>query len=90
MPKDCENNLHIDVTNDVGNSNTINDRDSAYKEENEDSDFDEATFNSNFNATNRDSLQSSINAIAKINGSNKLDVNDDNFDSVSEQSRHSE
>jgi len=90
VPKDCENNLQIDVTNDIGNSNTLNDRDSVYKEENEDSDFDEATFNSNFNATNRDSLQSSINAMAKINGSNKLDVNDDNFDSVSEQSRHSE
>ena len=89
MPKDCENNLHLDVMND-GGSSISNERDSAYKEENEDSDFDEATFNSNFTGANRDNLQSSINITTKINGNNKLDVNDDNFDSVSEQSRHSE
>lgn len=90
VPKDCENNLHVDVLNDSGNCTSMNERDSVYKEENEDSDFDEVTFNSNFNGANRESLQASINVAAKVNGNNKLDVNDDNFDSISEQSRHSE
>jgi hypothetical protein len=75
-----------------------NERDSMYKEENEDSDFDEAAFNSNFNGANRENIPPQTSTCtptatvatmtAKLNG-NKLDV-DDNFDSVSEQSRHSE
>lgn len=94
VPKDCENNCQVDAMSD-GHSGTGNDRE---KEENEDSDFDEATFNNNFNGANRENIPPQMSSCstsasvasmtAKFNG-NKLDV-DDNFDSVSEQSRHSE
>lgn len=84
VPKDCESNIQIDITNDSGeNSASANER-----EENEDSDFDEATFNSNFTGANREILQT-IPVTTKMNGNRKLDK-DDNFDSISEQSRHSE
>lgn len=99
VPKDCESNYQVDTMSD-GNSGVLgNERDSMYKEENEDSDFDETTFNNNFNGANRENIPpqtspctataSAATMTTKFNGTNKLDV-DDNFDSVSEQSRHSE
>lgn len=97
MPKDCENNYNVDAMSD-GNNGT-NERDSMYKEENEDSDFDEATFNNNFVGANRENIPPMVSSCSdtasaatmtsKYNGANKLEV-DDNFDSISEQSRHSE
>jgi hypothetical protein len=89
VPKDCESSFHVDALNDGASSGSINERDSLYKEENEDSDFDETTFNNNFTGANRDPIPPPI-VPTKINGSAKLDVIDDNFDSISEQSRHSE
>lgn len=86
MPKDCENKLQIDLNNDVSGAGSINDRESMLNEA-EDSDFDEATFNSNFNGANRENVPPP--SMTKING-NKLEVIDDNFDAISEQSRHSE
>lgn len=95
VPKDCENNYNVDAISD-GNGGLGSERDSMYKEENEDSDFDEATFNNNFNGANRENIPPQTSSCtvtaatmtSKLNG-NKLEV-DDNFDSVSEQSRHSE
>lgn len=83
--------------NDSASGASANERDSMYKDDNDDSDFDEATFNTNFNGVVRESLPpnvssnipSSASMSGKFNGSNKLDA-DDNFDSLSEQSRHSE
>jgi len=75
----------VDPNNDVASGGSNADRDSMYKEEQEDSDFDETTFNSNFNGANRDSVPPPV----KINGT-KLETSDDNFDAISEQSRHSE
>lgn len=95
VPKDCENNYHVDAMSDGNNGGN----DSLYKEENEDSDFDEATFNTNFNGANRENIPPMVSPCSdtataasmssKYNGANKLDV-DDNFDSISEQSKHSE
>lgn len=81
VPNDCENNVQIDP-NDmaIGSSSSLHDRDSIYRDDNEDSDFDESTFNSNFTPTNRDPPP------AKMNGSAKLEPNDDNFDTQSRQS----
>lgn len=86
MPKDCENHYQMELHNDVGGAGSMNDRESMMNDA-EDSDFDEATFNSNFNGANRENVPPP--SMTKING-NKLEVNDDNFDNVSEQSRHSE
>lgn len=85
MPKDCENHYQIDLNSDAGSVAGSNDRESMLNDA-EDSDFDEATFNSNFNGANRENVPPP--SMAKING-NKLEV-DDNFDAISEQSRHSE
>lgn len=83
--------------NDTASGTSGGERDSIYKDENDDSDFDEATFNNNFNGVVREPITpvvttggagSSATSNLKVNG-NKLDV-DDNFDSISEQSRHSE
>lgn len=81
VPNDCENNVQIDP-NDmaIGSSGSLHDRDSIYRDDNEDSDFDESTFNSNFTPTNRDPPP------AKINGSAKMEPNDDNYDTQSRQS----
>lgn len=87
VPKDCESNYQIDHNSDVGSvAGSINDRESMLNEA-EDSDFDEATFNSNFNGANRENVPPP--SMTKINGV-KLDAIDDNFDAISEQSRHSE
>jgi protein kinase D len=86
VPKDCESNFSIDLSNDACGGGSINERDSMLNEA-EDSDFDEATFNSNFNGANRENVPPP--SMVKING-NKLEVHDDNFDAISEQSRHSE
>lgn len=86
VPKDCENHYQMELHNDVGGAGSMNDRESMMNDA-EDSDFDEATFNSNFNGANRENVPPP--SMTKING-NKLEVNDDNFDNVSEQSRHSE
>lgn len=83
--------------NDLVSGTSANERDSMYKDENDDSDFDEATFNTNFNGVVRESIPpnvssnmtSSSSMTGKFNGISKLDA-DDNFDSLSEQSRHSE
>lgn len=89
--------------NDSASGASAGERDSMYKDDNDDSDFDEATFNNNFNGVVRDLIPSpnvpstaTANAAnnnstssSKFNGNSKLDV-DDNFDSISEQSRHSE
>lgn len=85
MPKDCESNFQIDLHSDAGSVAGSNDRESMLNDA-EDSDFDEATFNSNFNAANRENVPPP--SMTKING-NKLEV-DDNFDAITEQSRHSE
>jgi glutaredoxin len=99
VPKDCENNLHnVDIMNDAASASSANERDSIYREENEDSDFDEAAFNSNFNGATREIIPMPItptpinnnNNNGKVNGSSKLEVLDDGFDVISEQSRHSE
>lgn len=85
VPKDCENNFQFEHSNELGgvagpmNESMMNDA--------EDSDFDEATFNSNFNGANRENVPPP--SMTKING-NKLEVMDDNYDAISEQSRHSE
>ena len=86
VPKDCESNFQFDHHSDAGSVAGSLERDSMMNEA-EDSDFDEATFNSNFNGANRENVPPP--SMTKING-NKLEVLDDNFDSVSEQSRHSE
>lgn len=78
--------------NDGASGASASERDSLYKEENEDSDFDETTYNNNFNGVVRENIPqpltmsggNSSSAMAKFNGS------DENFDSLSEQSRHSE
>lgn len=88
VPKDCENNYHLDAMNDTASRNS--DRDSIYKEENEDSDFDEAAFNNNFTGAARDPIPPPMTSSSKINGNTKHDILDDNFDSISDQSRHSE
>lgn len=85
VPKDCESNFQIDLHSDAGSVAGSNDRESMLNDA-EDSDFDEATFNSNFNAANRENVPPP--SMTKING-NKLEV-DDNFDAITEQSRHSE
>lgn len=86
VPKDCESTFQVDGHSDIGSaSGSIHDRESMLNEA-EDSDFDEATFNSNFNGANRENVPPP--SMTKING-NKLEV-DDNFDAISEQSRHSE
>lgn len=84
VPKDCESKFQVDVNGEVGGMGS--ERESMLNDA-EDSDFDEATFNSNFNGANRENVPPS--SMAKING-NKLEVLDDNFDAISEQSRHSE
>lgn len=84
MPKNCESSFQLDLNNDTA-SGTGSASDSMYREDQEDSDFDEATFNSNFNGATRDILPPPV----KING-NKLEVIDDSYDAVSEQSRNSE
>lgn len=87
MPKDCESSIQFDLHSDHGSvAGSLNEREFMMNEA-EDSDFDEATFNSNFNGANRENVPPP--SMTKING-NKLDVNDDNFDALSEQSRHSE
>lgn len=86
VPKDCESTFQVDGHSDIESaSGSIHDRESMLNEA-EDSDFDEATFNSNFNGANRENVPPP--SMTKING-NKLEV-DDNFDAISEQSRHSE
>lgn len=83
--------------NDSASGASASERDSLYKDDNDDSDFDEATFNTNFNGVVRESIppnvssgmSSSASMSGRFNGSSKLDT-DDNFDSLSEQSRHSE
>lgn len=88
MPKDCESNFQIDINSDMGSvAGSLNERDSILNEA-EDSDFDEATFNSNFNGANRENVPPP--SMTKLINGNKLEVIDDNFDAISEQSRHSE
>lgn len=87
VPKDCESSCNFEHNSDHGSvAGSLNERDSMFNEA-EDSDFDEATFNSNFTGANRENVPPP--SMTKING-NKLEVIDDNFDSVSENSRHSE
>lgn len=86
VPKDCESNIQLELNHDVSGAGSINERESMLNDA-EDSDFDEATFNSNFNGANRENVPPP--SMTKING-NKLEVLGDNFDGVSEQSRHSE
>jgi hypothetical protein len=74
VPKDCENSVNPDLSNDA-TSGSINECDSICNEEN---DFDENTFNFNFNEVNR-------NINTKMDTS-KLE-NSENVDSTSDQSR---
>ncbi len=101
VPKDCENSYHADAISDGNSATSGNERDSIYKEDNEDSDFDDAAYNNNFNGANRENIPPPISPCTTTastgtmtskfngNGSSNLEV-EDTFDSISEQSKHSE
>lgn len=81
VPKDCESTFVIDPIDTQNDRSGNNERDSLYKDDNEDSDFDEKTYNSTFNhANNLDNDPPPL----KINGASNMVANDDNNDRQSE------
>jgi protein kinase D len=82
VPKDCTNNYQAELNHETSET-TSNERDSLLLDI--DSDADEGA--SNGGNTNNSQASSSVNN--KVNG-NKLEVVEDNFDGLSEQSKHSE
>lgn len=77
VPKDCESTFVTEQNENSGNGRAgNNERDSLYKDDNEDSDFDEKAFNSTFDHSNHDISPPPI----KINGTSNLVANDDSND----------
>jgi protein kinase D len=85
VPKDCESSFQTDLNDSTGGNGRINnDRDSLYKDENEDSDFDEMAYNNTFANSKSDMDPPPI----KINGASNLVPLNDNFDNISRQSEY--
>lgn len=89
VPKDCANIFQTDHCHDASENNS-NERDSLIIENDIDSDADESSSNNNGSSMREGNNNApSSSSFNRING-NKLEVIDDNFDRLSDQSKHSE